>query len=236
MEERKYLDGVSREIQDLLFDEQNEQAREKLLEINPNLNVNVEIHDIICRLEKANATPAPLKKQEKKSVVPGCLLMLAAPVLWGVFYGVFKTSELLDPLLPLIVLFPLILGGAGFFLYATNSNVDFVKDESASKNQDTYIPPEPSVLTTCKTCNEEISKTASSCPHCGENLPGFHFRCPKCRSPNISIGEKGYSLGKAAVGAVVLGPGGLLAGLHGRKNAELHCLSCGKKWKSKNLK
>ncbi len=86
---------------------------------------------------------------------------------------------------------------------------------------------------TCKTCGGMVSTFAESCPHCGENLPSQKVRCPKCNSLNIKSGKKGFGLGKAVAGAVILGPGGLLAGLHGRKNIEFQCASCGKKWNPK---
>lgn len=86
-------------------------------------------------------------------------------------------------------------------------------------------------LTKCKTCGKEISTTASTCPHCGENLPGLHIKCPKCNSMNIRVGQKGFGLGKAAGGAILLGPVGLLGGMLGRKKIEFVCQACGCKWK-----
>ena len=85
-------------------------------------------------------------------------------------------------------------------------------------------------LVSCKTCSKQVSKTAPTCPHCGENAPGLHIKCPNCNSMNISSGQKGFGLGKAAVGAVLLGPVGLLGGMLGRKRIELICRACGHKW------
>jgi tellurium resistance protein TerD len=48
---------------------------------------------------------------------------------------------------------------------------------------------------------------------------------------NFSTGQKGFGLGKAAVGGLLLGPVGLLGGMLGRKKMELVCQACGKKWK-----
>jgi tellurium resistance protein TerD len=44
---------------------------------------------------------------------------------------------------------------------------------------------------------------------------------------SISSGQKGFGLGKAAVGAILLGPVGLLGGMLDRKKIELVCQSCG---------
>jgi tellurium resistance protein TerD len=48
---------------------------------------------------------------------------------------------------------------------------------------------------------------------------------------SISAGQKGFGLGKAAVGAFLLGPVGLLGGMIGKKAVELSCQACGFTWK-----
>lgn len=55
-------------------------------------------------------------------------------------------------------------------------------------------------------------------------------RCPKCYSDQLYIGQKGFSLGKAALGVVTIGAIGALAGLHGKNKIELNCLKCGNRW------
>jgi hypothetical protein len=82
----------------------------------------------------------------------------------------------------------------------------------------------------CKACGKEVARTAPSCPHCGENAPGLHIKCPKCSSMSIATGQKGFGLGKAAAGLFLLGPAGLLGGMVGRKKIELVCLACGKRF------
>ena len=82
----------------------------------------------------------------------------------------------------------------------------------------------------CKTCGKDVSKTAPTCPHCGETAPGLHIRCPECGSMSFTSGQKGFSLGKAAAGGILLGPVGLLGGLIGRKKAELTCSKCNHSW------
>jgi hypothetical protein len=86
-------------------------------------------------------------------------------------------------------------------------------------------------LVECKTCGKQVSKTAPTCPHCGENAPGLRLRCPKCQSINVAPGERGFSAGGAAAGAILLGPIGILAGLAGRKTIEFVCQACGHRWK-----
>ena len=55
-------------------------------------------------------------------------------------------------------------------------------------------------------------------------------QCPKCRLGYLrAIGERtgGFSGGKAAVGAVLLGPIGLAAGALGKKKVMYQCQKCG---------
>ena len=56
------------------------------------------------------------------------------------------------------------------------------------------------------------------------------IRCPTCGSTQLNVNKKGFSLGKAAVSGVLLGPVGLLGGLHGSNKIEITCLKCGKQF------
>ena len=82
-------------------------------------------------------------------------------------------------------------------------------------------------LTKCRTCSREVSSSASLCPGCGEQFPGVDLKCPECGSSNVSVGQKGFSVGKAAAGAVLLGPAGALGGLWVGKKVECVCQKCG---------
>jgi hypothetical protein len=58
------------------------------------------------------------------------------------------------------------------------------------------------------------------------------MRCPKCKFSSMSpVGERkgGFSGGKAVVGAVLLGPIGLIGGALGKKKVVYQCQSsrCG---------
>ena len=56
------------------------------------------------------------------------------------------------------------------------------------------------------------------------------IKCPKCKSTQIMGSQKGFSAGKAIGVGVLLGPLGLLAGLHGSKKVQVSCLKCGFQW------
>lgn len=55
--------------------------------------------------------------------------------------------------------------------------------------------------------------------------------CPRCGSTSLSADKKGFGFGKAAVGSVLAGPVGLLAGGIGAKKIEITCLNCGYRFK-----
>lgn len=57
-------------------------------------------------------------------------------------------------------------------------------------------------------------------------------KCPSCGSAQISAGNKGFGLGKAVAGGVLLGPVGLLSGFIGSGQVTLACLRCGNRWKA----
>ena len=57
------------------------------------------------------------------------------------------------------------------------------------------------------------------------------IKCPKCGKSNTlemaSERQGGFSCGKAAVGAILLGPVGLIGGLLGKKKIIYQCSNCG---------
>jgi len=62
-----------------------------------------------------------------------------------------------------------------------------------------------------------------------------HPKCPKCGSTALSANKKGFGLGKAAVGGIMLGGVGLLGGFLGSGKIEITCLNCGNKFKPGDL-
>lgn len=57
-----------------------------------------------------------------------------------------------------------------------------------------------------------------------------NMACTRCGSTNIRTGQKGFGLGKAAIGGLILGPVGLLGGFIGKNQLKLTCNSCGNSW------
>ena len=60
-----------------------------------------------------------------------------------------------------------------------------------------------------------------------------HAKCPKCGSISISTQKKGFGFGKAAAGAVAVGPIGALFGGVGAQKMFNICQSCGHSWELK---
>lgn len=88
----------------------------------------------------------------------------------------------------------------------------------------------PPIACQCGNTQRVVYKvnTNSSCPKVdNDNL----VRCPGCGSTQLSAGNKGFGLGKAAVGGLLLGPIGLLSGFIESNKVIVTCLSCGKQWK-----
>ena len=57
------------------------------------------------------------------------------------------------------------------------------------------------------------------------------LRCPKCRCSQLTANKKGFGLGKAAAGGLLLGPIGLLGGMFGSSKVKITCLKCGHEWR-----
>ncbi|WEG14625.1 TerD family protein [Pullulanibacillus sp. KACC 23026] len=53
------------------------------------------------------------------------------------------------------------------------------------------------------------------------------YVCQKCGSSDLRSGKKGFGIGKAAIGGLLLGPVGLLGGFIGGNKLKLTCNSCG---------
>lgn len=97
-------------------------------------------------------------------------------------------------------------------------------------------------LIKCSECGKDVSDKAASCPNCGNPInqpvtPQEEFLCcPQCYSRELHAEHKGFSGGKALVGAVAAGGVGLLAGTIGSRDTLITCLKCNHKFKAGEAK
>ena len=90
-------------------------------------------------------------------------------------------------------------------------------------NQTTYSTPpsQPSAMG---------GQTGFGQPVQAQSYTDGNIACTRCGSTNIRTGQKGFGLGKAAIGGLILGPVGLLGGFIGKNQLKLTCNACGNSW------
>ena len=64
-----------------------------------------------------------------------------------------------------------------------------------------------------------------------DNIQEEPIKCPKCGSAQLTANQKGFGIGKAAIGGILTGGIGLLGGFIGSKKVKITCLKCGNSWK-----
>ncbi len=98
----------------------------------------------------------------------------------------------------------------------------------------------------CPACNKFTSGNRLDCLACGSSLvpqsalpiqkiksqqdSSAALSCPKCQSTSLSGNKKGFGLGKAVAGGLLIGGIGLLSGFFGSRKIEITCMQCGHTW------
>lgn len=83
----------------------------------------------------------------------------------------------------------------------------------------------------CCSCNSSnTSMIQEEKPESTQEISSDKIKCSRCGSTQITSKTKGFGLGKAAAGGLLLGPVGLLGGVIGSKKVRAVCLKCGNEW------
>ena len=126
-------------------------------------------------------------------------------------------------------------------MIATNiDSGDFVQSEKSIYNytkqiQEEYIFKNPQFDRNLFDKQEAAQKQILEDNYKRMQYDADHPTCPRCGSTALSAQKKGFGLGKAAVGGIMLGGVGLLGGFLGSGKVEITCLNCGNKFKPGDL-
>jgi hypothetical protein len=101
----------------------------------------------------------------------------------------------------------------------------------------------------CNQCGKGVSESAAVCSKCfgvsfssapivrqeekarrQAEIAARPVNCPNCGATQITAQKHGFGGLKALAGLAVVGPVGLLAGIHGSRKIDLTCLKCGHSW------
>jgi tellurium resistance protein TerD len=97
------------------------------------------------------------------------------------------------------------------------------------------IPLDPKNSMKCKACDstwasQDLPKQEEKKTLDKIEVKDEEIKCPSCKSTQITATKKGFGLGKAAIGGILLGPLGLLGGAIGSNKVKVTCIKCGYTW------
>lgn len=158
------------------------------------------------RSVQSDTAPVPRKSSRKKWFIAGLIIGCVG------LYGLSLGSEALSGASIFIVV------GAIIAIVNRPKNDENGQHPSPVAGAVRQMPPlQPAV----RTAQDRIAENRRNGVAC----------CPKCGSTSLTANKKGYGLGKAAVGAVIAGPVGLVGGAVGANKIRVTCLNCGHRFK-----
>ncbi|RBW67692.1 TerD family protein [Bacillus taeanensis] len=110
--------------------------------------------------------------------------------------------------------------------YSQAAAAPFQTQNSGQLNSQSYVQTQNNQQPSQPFSQPASPMNQGNYPHTGNG----DVQCPRCQSTNITSGKKGFGIGKAAIGGLILGPVGLLGGFVGSKKMQFTCTSCSYKW------
>ncbi|AET67389.1 putative stress response protein, TerZ- and CABP1 [Desulfosporosinus orientis DSM 765] len=131
----------------------------------------------------------------------------------------------------------------GYGGYQNTQNPYGQNAPSYGQNTSSYGQSTSSYGQSASSYGQNVPAYGSNTPSYGQNNSSYYgqtqsmdshggITCPRCHSNQVTAGKKGFGIGKAAIGGILLGPVGVLAGFIGSKNMEFACMSCRERWGS----
>jgi len=77
---------------------------------------------------------------------------------------------------------------------------------------------------------DSIARKESNYSYIDNTANTDEIKCPYCGSTQVQAFNKGFGVGKAVTGGILLGGAGLLGGFVGSKKVMITCLKCRQKW------
>lgn len=115
--------------------------------------------------------------------------------------------------------------------YCTNCGTNLYDDSLVSQNEPTRLQQAQLQFQVAQTkLQQQQLKVQEKQLKLQEKQLKRVLQCPKCGSTSLSGNKKGFGIGKAVVGAWLVGPLGLVAGNIGAKKVRVTCMNCGYKF------
>jgi len=164
-------------------------------------NTNEPVQDLRANFQyQQGSKPTQLPNSSKNDWKGAVIAILGIGGFFGISYilGLILTiasgdsSSDSNPLCMGMMCIGLIAGA--FIWYSSGKNRSEVanaaiQEQKQVSNSSAYSSSSKSNVISCRVCQHTVSRTAPSCPNCGELYPGLISKCPYCGSKSIHVAQ-----------------------------------------------